>query len=625
MKQIKNFNYETKQFRNRMFKATVLIAILVFFLVIRLFNLQIFNYKLYAELASQNQLEHFPIEANRGLIFDRNGILLAENLPIFSLNIIPERIKNLKTAIDELTTIIDITPNDIRQLKKRLRERHHFEHIALKDKLTQEEVATFYVNQYRFPGASIEARMIRHYPLARDVVTVLGYVGSINKQEQKNINIHNYSGSKYIGKVGIEKYYEEALHGKTGYKIAEVDAGGHMVRTIKIIPPIPGSALYLTIDSKLQKVALDALGGEQGAVVAIDPNNGEILALVSSPSYDPNLFVSGIDSSTFNKLQFSNNKPMYNRATKSIFPFGSTIKPFIALQAIDTETISPDFKIWDPGWFKLENSKQPPIRDWQYNGHGFVNVTKAITESCSTFFYAIAIKLGIAKIDEILERFGFGAKTNIDIAEESTGIVASPTWKLKNIGQHWYPGDTLNAGIGQGYMKATPLQLANGVAAIAMYGKRFQPHLLLATQALNEDRIPQKIVPLPEITLKNHDNWRIIINAMQKVIAEPTGTGYARFGPNPTYTVAGKTGTAQLYHHKIVNENPTPESEEKIPKHLRNHHLFIAFAPIEKPKIAIAIVIENHNMAVQVARKVFDYYLGESTKKQNERASDLES
>ena len=611
MEHIKNYIRETRQFKKRMLKATVLIILLLTLLVARLFNLQIFNYKLYSDLATHNQLEHLRIEPNRGLIYDRNGILLAENLPTFNLNIVTERVKNFKTTLNDLKTIIDITPSDIQQFKKALQQRHRFEYIPLKSKLTPEEVASFYVNQYRFPGVTIDTKMIRHYPLAGDAVNVLGYVGRINKQEQKNINADNYNSNDFIGKVGIEKYYETRLHGKTGYKVVEVDAGGHIVRTVKIIPPIQGDTLYLTIDSKLQKIALDALGKEQGAVVAIDPNNGEILAMVSNPSYDPNLFTSGIDSITFNKLQFSSSKPMYNRATRSIFPFGSTIKPFIALQALDTGTITPNFKISDPGWFKLENSKQPPIRDWQHNGHGIVNITKAITESCSTFFYAISIKLGIGKIDAILEQFGFGNKTNIDITEESSGIVASPKWKMKHTGKHWYPGDTLNSGIGQGDMKTTPLQLAQGVAAIATHGRRYQPHLLLANQTTSETRVTQKTIPLPPITLKNPDNWDIVINAMQAVVTNPIGTAYTRFGSNPAYSVAGKTGTAQLYHHKIVNENPTPESEEKTSKHLRNHSLFIAFAPVENPKIAIAIVVENNSTAPKVARKILDHYLTE--------------
>ncbi|MDR1057465.1 MAG: penicillin-binding protein 2 [Coxiellaceae bacterium] len=608
--QLKNYLQESKHFKNRVLKASILIAILIAFLIIRLFSLQIFNYKLYANLATKNQLEHLPIEPNRGLIYDRNGILLAENLPIFSLNIITEHTKNIKNTLANLKTIIGITPNDIKQFQKALQHHHRFEHIPIKLKLTQEEVANFYVNQDNFPGVCIDTQMIRHYPLAKENVAVLGYVGRINRQDLKNIDINNYNASKFIGKVGIEKYYENALRGKIGYKISEVDARGHIVRTLKIIPPTPGDSLYLTIDSKLQKVAQDALDKERGAVVAIDPNNGEILTLVSNPTYDSNLFTNGIDSTTFNELQFSNAKPMYNRAAKSIFPFGSTIKPFIALQGLDTGIITLDSKISDPGWFKLEKSKQI-YRDWIHNGHGTVNVTKAITESCNTFFYILGVKLGIEKIDSILERFGFGDKINIDILEESTGIVASPKNKMTRTGKHWYTGDTINSSIGQGDMKTTLLQLASAVGTIAMHGQRLQPHLLYIIQKPNGNKIQRKIVPLPSVTLKNTKNWDIVINAMKNVVMNPTGTAYNRFGSNLSYTIAGKTGGAQLYHHKIVNENPTPESEEHIPKHLRNHNLFIAFAPIENPKIAIAVVTENSNKAVKIARKVLDYYFTE--------------
>lgn len=357
---LKNYNYETKQFRKRMFKATILLVVLLVLLIARLFNLQIFNYKLYATLATNNQLERIPIEPNRGLIYDRNGVLLAENQPIFILSIAIERNKNLENTMQKLQTIIDITPNDIKQFKKTLQQHRRRPQVPLKIKLTPEEVASLYVNQYRFPGVSIETKMIRHYPLAGDTVNALGYVGRISEQDWQNIDQENYNNSNFIGKVGIEKNYEAKLHGKIGYKVVEMDATGRAVRTLKIIPPISGDNLYLTIDSKLQQVALEAFGKEQGAAVAIDPNNGEILALVSNPTFDPNLFTSGIDNDTFSKLQFSSSKPMYNRATKSIFPFGSTIKPFIALQALDVGTITPSFKISDPGWFKLENSKQPP-------------------------------------------------------------------------------------------------------------------------------------------------------------------------------------------------------------------------------------------------------------------------
>ena len=606
LRRLKNYSLETRKFKTRMLKAVILITVLVILLIIRLFNLQIFNYNLYSNLATNNQLENLPIEPNRGLIYDRNGVLLAENLPTFSLNIVIEHVKNIKATIDNLKTIINITPDEIKQFNKDLQHRHRFEHIPIKLKLSQAEVADFYINQYRLPGVIIDTKMIRHYPLANDTVNALGYVGRISKQDLNNIDASNYSTSDFIGKTGIEKYYEPTLRGKTGYKVTEVDASGHIVRTLKIIPPIPGDNLYLTIDSKLQQIALNALGKERGAIVAIDPNNGEILALVSNPTYDPNLFVSGIDSTTFNKLQFSSDKPMYNRATRSQFPFGSTIKPFIALQGLDAGVISPGFKISDSGWFKLENSSHT-YRDNKYQGHGMVDITKAIIVSCNTFFYSLGSKLGIEKIDDILTRFGFGNKTKIDLAEESSGIVATPKWKMNRTGKHWYPGDTIISSIGQGDMATTPLQLASAVAAISMHGQRFQPHLLLTDQKPDGTKIQQNPIILQAVLLKNPNNWNIVINAMKEVVTR--GTARVRFGSNPEYTVAGKTGGAQLYHHKIVNENPTPESEEKFPKHLRNHSLFMAFAPIENPKIAIAVITENSTIAPQVARKVLDCYL----------------
>lgn len=604
---LKNYNQEKNKFKNRVIKSAILISILITILVGRLFNLQIINYKFYTSLSEHNQLEYLPIESNRGLIYDRNGVLLAENLPSFSLNIIPELVQkhNINNTINSLKTIINITPDDIQQFHKTLKQRRHNEHVPIKLKLSQEEVATFYLNQYRFPDVVVEAQMIRHYPLGEITASALGYVGRINSKDLKNIDANNYSASNFIGKIGIEKYYEKTLHGTTGYKVAEVSATGRIVRITKNIPPIHGDTLYLTIDSKLQQVAHEALGKERGAVVAIDPNNGEILALVSHPSFDPNLFANGIDSATFDNLQSSSDKPMYNRATLGSYPLASTIKPFIALQALDTEIITPNFTISDPGWFKLVNSKQI-WRDWAFhnNGHGVVNIIRAIIISNDTFFYTIAVKLGIDKIDDILMRFGFGNKTNIDIAEENPGIVASPKWKIKHKGTHWYTGDTVISGIGQGFMLASPLQLANGVSAISMHGKRFQPHLLLFTKKQDNTLIKQATIPLDPVVLKNPSNWNIVINAMQGVIANHEGTAHSTFRPIPTYTIAAKTGGAELLHHRILGNNP-----ESSPKHLRNHKLFIAFAPVENPKIAIAVVTENSIIAPQVARKILDYYL----------------
>lgn len=607
-----NHNRASKEFKKRVFLVTIILILLISILIVRLFNLQIFNYKRYVGLATNNRLEYIPIEPNRGLIYDRNGVLLAENLPIFSLDIVPEKIRNLDTTLDSIRAVVDVKTEEIQRFKQYLKRHRRFDYISLKFKLTPDEVAAFYANQYRFPGVIINNRMIRHYPLANNGVHVLGYVGRIDRKELKNINNQNYNCNDFIGKVGIEKYYETLLRGKIGYKVVETDANGRIARVVKIIPPIPGENLYLTIDSGLQQAAKEALDNELGAVVAIDPNNGEVLALVSSPDYNPNTFATTIDNITFEKLQHSQGKPMYNRATRSIFPFGSTIKPFLAIGGLDAGVITSNYEIMDPGWFKLENSRHPPYRDWKYNGHGIVDVAKAITESCSTFFYDLAVKLGIEKMATTLEGFGFGHKTNIDIFEESSGIIATPKWKIQRTGKPWYLGDTVVAGIGQGYMKTTPLQLAQGVAAIAMRGERYQPHLLLATESPDKQRVWQKIMPLTPIKISKSNIWNLVIKAMQKVIVSPKGNAYRRFGRGMKYSVAGKTGTAQLYHHKIVNENPTPESNKNIPKHLRNHSLFIAFAPVENPQIAIAVIIENGMVAPTVARKVLDYYLTDS-------------
>lgn len=607
---LKNYRQEKRQFKGRVIKAAIVIAILITILLARLFNLQIINYQFYTNLANGNKLEYIPIEPNRGIIYDRNGVLLAENVPLFSLTLVPEAVKDLNATIKELQKIITISPKDLKQFRFALKQRRHYEYIPLKLKLTQDEVTIFYLNQYRFPGVSIDTKMMRHYPLGAAMASVVGYVGRINLADAKNINANNYRATNFIGKIGIEKYFEARLHGTTGYKIAEVSATGRITKIRQTIKPVHGDNLVLTVDSKLQQIAQDALGEERGAVVALNPNNGEILALVSHPGFDPNLFTNGIDSDTFNQLQFSADRPMYNRATLGAYPFGSTIKPFLALQGLDTNTINTSSSVWDPGWFKLPNAKHL-YRCWIHGGHGNVNVIKAIIVSCDTFFYTLSTKLGIDKIDEILWRFGFGKKLNIEIPEESAGIVSSPSWKQKYRKTIWYPGDTVISSIGQGFMSTTPLQLAHGAAALALHGQRFQPHLLLSATKPDGTITPAPISSLPAVKLSNPKHWDTVIGAMQGVVTGQEGTARGRFGTNPppAYTVAGKTGGSQLFHHKIVNENATPQSEDAIPKHLRNHNLFIAFAPVENPKIAIAVVTENSNFAVQTARKVLDAYL----------------
>ena len=599
--QLKNYSKESRQFKKRIVKAAIAMTALGILLIIRLFSLQILNHDRFAKSATDNQLAHIAIEPNRGLIYDRNGVLLAENRPIFTLNLVIEYVKDIDNTINELRKILNITDADLAQFHKCSKNRRNLEQIPLKQKLTMEEVATFYVNNYKFPGVTIDTSMYRYYPRGEELAHVVGYVGKINREDLKKLD--GYTINEVIGKVGIEKYYESLLHGKTGYKVVETGATGKITRPVKIIQPVAGKTIYLTIDSKLQQVARDALGKEKGAAVVIDPRNGEVLALVSNPSYDPNLFTQGIASLTFDRIQNSPQRPLYNRATKGQFPFASTIKPFLALQALDTHIINTNFKVNDPGWFKLEGSSHI-YRDWQLSGRGMVDVRRAIRCSSDVFFYTLSIKMGIASIANILERFGFGSITQIDLAEESPGIVATPQWKRRHKKEHWYLGDTVISSIGQGSMTTTPLQLAQGVAAIAMHGKRFKPHLLKSVRNHNGNLQEIEPTPLEDVKLKNPELWDFMISAMCEVIRDPEGTAHRRFeGWDLPYSVAGKTGEAQLYRR------PQTNMKLKVPKHLLNHNSFISFAPVEAPQIAVAVISENSNLAIKITRKILDHYL----------------
>lgn len=604
---IKNLTLEKRLFQRRLIVALVIVIILTGMLVLRLAYLQLFQHKVYATLSEKNYLELLPIEPNRGLIYDRNGVLLAKNVPVFSLDVVPDQVKDLPDTITALQQIIAISPTDLEQFYKAVKRESGYEPIPLKFKLTDTEVARFSVEQYKFPGIIINARMIRSYPLGKTMVDVLGYVGRIDMQDLIQLNVADYSTSNFIGKIGVEKYYEQQLHGTIGYKQVEIDASGRPVRVVKTIPPIPGNNLYLTIDSKLQAVALKAFGKERGAVVAIQPETGEVLALVSSPSFNPNIFVVGISTKKFNALQNSAGRPMYNRAIRGQFPMASTIKPFLALEGLDSGVITPNYTIFDPGWFQLPNTSHI-YHDWQIHGHGRVNVTTAIIVSCDTYFYNLATMLGIQRIDDILSRFGFGRQTGIDLVGEASGLVPSPAWKMHAKGVSWFTGDTVISAIGQGFMLTTPLQLASAAATLANRGMRFRPQVLLLQQTADGQIIKQQPIAEDPVMLNDKKAWGIIIKAMQGVVksARPWGTARIRFGINPKYTIAAKTGTGQVTS-KYRDEDAYGNTN--IPKRLRNHTLFIAFAPVKNPKIAIAVVVEHSPIAGTVARKVLDYYL----------------
>jgi penicillin-binding protein 2 len=604
---LKDHSREAELFNRRLLVSSVLVLALTLLLVFRLCYLQIIEHAIFIAMSEKNQVTLLPLAPNRGLIYDRNGVLIAQNVPVFSLEIIPDKVTDLKTTLAELEKLITLSSEDKEQFYKQLKQHRRFDTIPLKLKLDEEEIARFYLNQYRFKGVLIRARLMRYYPLGPTLVNVVGYVGRINENELAQLDQTNYAATNFIGKLGIENYYEDTLHGEVGYQEVETDASGRIVRVLKRIPPKAGENLYLSIDSKLQIAAEEALGENFGAVVAIKPSTGEVLAMASNPNYDPNLFVKGMSSSEYKALQTMEGKPLYNRTIRGLYPLGSTIKPFLALEALNSHIIDNNFKIRDPGYFSLPNSSHV-YRDWKKGGHGTVDVIKAITVSCDTFFYTVGVKMGIMNIDAILHDFGFGKLTGIDLNEELAGLIPSPEWKRRVKHQAWYPGDTVVSSIGQGFMLTTPLQLANGVAIISMRGQGYQPHLLIKSEDETGKISPNKPIPLP-VLKADQKYWDMVFQGMQNVVA---GGGTAAAISQAPYTIAGKTGTAQVY------STQGREIAKNVPKHLRDNTLFIAFAPVENPQIAIAVIVENSKDAKFVARKVLDSYFGYGKKDESQ-------
>ena len=545
----RGLNHDRAESTFHHFRLSLLVALLIMLslmLILRLAYLQFSQYKRYATLSLKNQMSIIPIAPPRGIIFDRNGVVLAENTPVYVLEIIPERIKNLNATLLRLKDLLpSITQDDFRNFEHARKQNHAYVPIPFKLKLTQEEVAIFASNQYQFPGVSIKARLMRYYPLGETTAHLLGYVGRINIQELQHVNSTNYQSTNFIGKAGVEKYYEVKLHGDVGYQQVETDVRGRTVQVLTKQAPVSGSKLYLTVDARLQQIAYEALQGKRGAVVLMDVTNGNILAMTSSPSFNPNLFVNGISNTDYKVLSDTHDRPLYNRAVRGMYPPASTVKPFIAIAGLDKDVINVNTRIYDPGWYKLPNVTHS-YRDWKRTGHGVMNVKRAITVSCDTFFYQLGNKLGISAIEDMLVQFGFGQLTHVDLNEEAPGLVPSPHWKRESKNLPWYPGDTLITSIGQGFMLASPLQLANAVASMSQHGRRFRPHLL--GKSIDDQGITHAFKPVEEypIQLKNTGNWDIVTDAMHAVITSNEGTG-ARFGRNAPYSVAGKTGTAQVF------------------------------------------------------------------------------
>ncbi len=608
---IRNEWLELHQFTTRIIIVAVIGLLLLLAVATRLFYLQIINHSHYVTLAEGNRLRTEPVTPPRGLIYDRNGVLLAENQPSYELDIVPEQVPDLHATIAALSKIVDIRPQDLKQFYDLLKTKKPFQPLPLRTTLSDTEVARFAVDRQNFPGVDIRATLARYYPLGQVTAHVVGYTGIISPGELANLDPAEYTNTSQVGKIGIEGSYESLLHGSMGTRQVETDAQGRVVRVVSYTPPVPGSNLYLSIDVRLQVAAEKALGDYNGAVVAINPRNGEVLALVSTPTFDPNQFVGGISSGDFAKLNTSPSQPLFNRALRGQYPPGSTIKPFLALAALNYGVVNPFKNLLCPGYFYLPSNPNP-YRDWKRGGHGEIDLPNAITQSCDVYFYTVALKLGIDRIHEYLTtQLGFGEPTGIDLMGERDGVVPSPEWKRKILHAPWYLGDLVIVGIGQGYLLVTPLQLADGAAAISMHGERFVPHLLHAIgnplSGIISDTTPRA---LPAVQESNPNAWKIVVQAMKNVVATWQGTAHS-IGVGAQYSIAGKTGTAQVYRKRLGVFGEQDESD--IPRQLRDNAVFIAFAPVDNPRIAVAVVAEHGgggaSTAAPIARKVMDAYL----------------
>jgi penicillin-binding protein 2 len=572
--------------------------------------LQLWKYDYFQTLAENNRVSLVPIVPNRGLILDRNGVTLAHNFFVYTLEITPSKAGDVEETINKISQFIEVSAEDRKRFKKLRQESHSFESVPIRTHLNEVEAAKFAANRYQFPGVEIRSRLFRHYPLGNLGVHMIGYIGRINEADvkalEKSEDISNYKGSDHIGKGGIEQYYERELHGITGFQQVEIDADGQAVRVLSSTPPVPGDNLVLSIDSKMQDIAEKAFENHRGAMVAINPKNGEILSYVSMPTFDPNLFVDGIDADTWKALNGSLDKPLINRPIRGIYPPGSTFKPFVAMAGLQDGRRHPPFSIGDPGFYTLAGSAHQ-YRDWKPGGHGQVDMQRAITVSCDTFFYGLALEMGIDKLTSFVSHFGFGKKTGVDLVGEIGGLLPTPEWKWRRWKQRWYPGETVIVGIGQGYTLVTPMQLAQATAVLANNGVAMQPHLVSRIQKQNGAE--NHLMPITKLDEMPLDQRSIdIVRAGMVDVTKPGGTA-ASVGAGASYNIAAKTGTAQVVGIKQGAKYNAGSIDERH----RDHALFIAYAPAEDPKIAVAVIVENGghggSAAGPIARKVMDYYL----------------
>jgi penicillin-binding protein 2 len=608
--EVKNYQNEQYQFKIRLGVIGFFMFVAFCLLAFRFYYLQVHRYDYYQTLAENNRISIVPIAPNRGLITDKNGVVLAHNFFVYTLEITPSKIKDLAATIVDVGQLVEISALDLKRFEKLKAQSHPFESIPIRTHLNEVEAAKFAVNRYRFPGVEIKSRLFRHYPKGVLGAHMIGYIGRINDKDnialEKKEVLSNYKGTDHIGKSGVEESYESQLHGVTGFQQVEIDADGRAVRVLSSQAPTSGNNLILSVDSKLQEIGEKAFAEHRGALVAIKPSTGEVLAFISMPTFDSNLFVDGIDVENWKLLNDSLDKPLINRPLRGVYPPGSTFKPFAAVAGLENGKRHPPFSISDAGYFTLPNSSHH-YRDWKPGGHGNVDMRRAITISCDTFFYGLAMELGIEKLTGFVRHFGFGQKSGIDISGEIGGLLPTPEWKQRRYKQPWYMGETVIAGIGQGYTLVTPMQLAQATAILANKGVAMRPHVVSAISDAKTGVVtPIKLDIMDKIPL---DSANLdIVRAGMIDVTLPGGTA-SSVGANAGYSIAAKTGTAQVIGMKQNEKYNASAIDERH----RDHALFIAYAPAEDPKIALAVIVENGghggSAAGPIARKVMDYYL----------------
>jgi penicillin-binding protein 2 len=606
---LKDHFREGRLVNDRLIFAAIFAGILFAIIMARLAILQVVEHEHFNVLSNKNRVDFEPLPPQRGLIYDRNGVVLAENIPTFSLELIPEKVESIDDTLTALALLFALSDDEVVEIKKTIKQQRRFSHVVIRQRLTEQEVALFSVNRHRFPGIDVVGRLLRHYPHGALFAHTVGYVGRINERDQQNIDEKKYKGTLQIGKTGVEKEYESLLHGQVGYQQVETNVQGRVVRELSSESSLSGQALFLHLDINLQRVASEALADYNGAIVALEVKTGGILAMVSKPDFNPNSFVSGISTKEYGALRDSIDRPLFDRALRGHYPPGSTLKPFVALAGLELGTITTNSKTFCPGWYTLPG-KDHRYRCWKSHGHGQVDLKQSLAQSCDVYFYDLANSLGIDQLHGFLDLFGFGHRTGIDVPSESRGLSPSREWKRTARNQVWYPGETLISGIGQGFNQTTPVQLAQATAMLAMRGVNVGPQVARATRG--HDAVELSLLSTKNadsLPIVNNQHWETIIDSMVEVTSGKRGTARS-VGKGLPFKVAGKTGTAQVFGIKQDEKYDA----ETLAKKLHDHALFIAFAPADNPEFVVVVVAENggsgSRTAAPMARKMIDQYFG---------------